>query len=512
MTKKEEIKEIAEKGLGKLLESQGKKIKEAEVFVSSNDIDVVKVNYTSDLPCNGVEQPAYSEVKGCSVRLILKNGNYGFAAESSLGVDAVLNAGKKAMQTAYDSPFDFSLPQPREEKLMNPNYDPKLLHSRGQAAVDFGWKSLDGLIEVFKREGFKPEDKIVLNGDLTIIKEFMGIASTTGIKASEISTIMMAYLTTMIQKYEAKGTGWATGSFIDTFKPEDAGKRAAISALKVINGKRIKSGNYDVVLGPQAVTDLATHFLGPGVSAGAISFGYSPFIGGYGKQVVSPLLNVYDDGSIHGLAASKVYTCEGIPTKRTDLIKEGKLVDFLGCHSIASLWGIESEDPRIKDYQEKLKEFLGSSQIPKIGERNGFRFGAGGGRSHMGRPSISATNLFIEGTQTTNEAELVNGEKLGEGIYIGRLWYTYPIRQLSEGDVTSTVIADSYVIKNGRIAYPLKPNTVRLNDNFNRMFNNVVAVGDKQHGTIVWGSEEVVYAPHLLIKNVHLDNIAEFMG
>lgn len=510
MITKEELKEIAIGGLEKVMGL--KEIKEAEVFVSYNGIDYTKINFTSHIPCNGVEQPLYFEMKGCSVRVILKDGKFGFGLESSLSKDAVLSAGKKATAIAYKDPFMYSLPKPlKEMPAISDYHDKRILESGGEVAVECGWKALDGLIETYKQGGFCAKDRIILNGDLKIIRELMAVASNTGIQASDVSTIMMAYLTTMLEKHNAKGTGWATGSRIDAFRPEDAGRMAALSAIKTINGKRIKSGVYEVILGPQAVTDLVDNFLSAGVDAEAMAAGQSPFTGKYKKQVVSPLLNVYDDGSIEGLASSKAYTCEGIPTKRISLIKEGKLIDFLSDYSTERIWNEKAKNEKVSDYREKLRELLGTSEIPKIEGRNGFRFSRDG-RSYMAEPSAHFTNLFIEGAQKTPEEKFISGKILGNGVYIGRLWYTYPINGLAKADVTSTIIGDSYIVKDGKIIYPLKPNTVRVNDNFNRMFNNIKAVGDKQHGTIIWDSEGVVYTPYLLIKDVHLDNIAEFMG
>ena len=55
--------------------------------------------------------------------------------------------------------------------------------------------------------------------------------------------------------------------------------------------------------------------------------------------------------------------------------------------------------------------------------------------------------------------------RVGEGLYVGRIWYTYPINGLQAGDFTCTVVADSYLIRDGRIAVPLKANAVRISDN-----------------------------------------------
>jgi len=102
--------------------------------------------------------------------------------------------------------------------------------------------------------------------------------------------------------------------------------------------------------------------------------------------------------------------------------------------------------------------------------------------------------------------------RVGNGLYIGRIWYTYPINGLRAGDFTCTVTADSYMIRDGRIAEPIKANTIRINDNITTFLNNVVGVTKDVKGTIVWAADEVVYAPEIAVSGVHIDAIAHAEG
>lgn len=146
----------------------------------------------------------------------------------------------------------------------------------------------------------------------------------------------------------------------------------------------------------------------------------------------------------------------------------------------------------------------GSAIVP----RNGFRFWAGGGRQFGVQPGIAPTNAIVQGGDQSLE-ELIATVK--DGLLIGRIWYTYPINGLREGDFTCTVVGDSYIIKDGRIAAPLKPNTVRINDNIHSILSHIVAVGKEVKGTLVWAADEVVYTPEIAVRNVKLDEIAAFM-
>ena len=71
--------------------------------------------------------------------------------------------------------------------------------------------------------------------------------------------------------------------------------------------------------------------------------------------------------------------------------------------------------------------------------------------------------------------------------------------------------SSSYIIRDGRLAAPLRPNTLRINDNIATFLNNVVGVTANPKGTIVWAADEVVYAPEIAVADVRVDEIAGFM-
>ena len=141
--------------------------------------------------------------------------------------------------------------------------------------------------------------------------------------------------------------------------------------------------------------------------------------------------------------------------------------------------------------------------------RNGFRFAAGGGRSFASPPGTAATNVFVESRDGVSLEELC--QRVGDGLYVGRIWYTYPINGLQAGDFTCTVVGDSYLIRDGRIAAPLKANAVRISDNITSVLEGILAVTREAKGTTVWGGDEVVYAPSIAVAGLQVDEIAGFV-
>jgi PmbA protein len=152
----------------------------------------------------------------------------------------------------------------------------------------------------------------------------------------------------------------------------------------------------------------------------------------------------------------------------------------------------------------------GAVAAQALAPRNGFRFGSGGGRRFDTRPGVAATNVVVEARDPAPLPELLR--RVGHGLYIGRIWYTYPINSLRAGDFTCTVVADSYIIREGQLGPPIRPNTIRINDNVATLLNSVIGAGTTVRGTIVWAADEVVYAPELAVSGVHIDQIAGFMA
>jgi PmbA protein len=382
---------------------------------------------------------------------------------------------------------------------------------RDEELVETGWKLLRGGLHAFTASprllelAGSPERVkdlgLILGGDVTILQERIAVASSAMPEVqTDESTLIMASITAMVEAKASKGTGCSTGTRLEGFTDE-AGVEAAKNAIAAIGGERVGSGSYTVILGRQPMADLLNNLILPSLSLSAFYSDSSTFVGKLGKRVASKLFTLYDHGAQRGLMGSKGITCEGLATGKTRLIQRGKLVGLLSNHY---------EQQRIlKDPMAQMK--LGTDphgQSKAIAPRNGFRFGTGGGRQFSLQPGIAATNAIVEGGDQSLD-ELIAAVK--DGLLIGRIWYTYPINGLRAGDFTCTVVGDSYIIRDGHIAAPLKPNTVRINDNIHNLLSNIVGVGRDVKGTLVWAADEVIHAPEIAVRGMRIDEIGGFM-
>ena len=343
---------------------------------------------------------------------------------------------------------------------------------------------------------------LILGGDVVFLQERIAIGSTHMSRIlTDESTLVMSLATAMVEQQLGKGTGCFVGGRMSEFQGQ-AGAEAARNAIASMNGRRVDGGAYRVILGPQPVTELLEWVLMPSLDLGAFHANMSMFQGRFGQMVASEQLSLYDDGSAPNLAASKGITDEGLPTGRVDIIREGRLTGLLANHY---------EQQRML-HDPKGREKLGvepASAGEGIAPRNGFRTGRGGGRNFDSLPGTTPTNLIVEGRTGLGREELL--QLVGDGLYIGRIWYTYLVNGVSAGDFSGTVVGDSYVIQNGRLVEPIKPNTLRLNDNIGRVISSVLGVGSERTGVVRWSSDQVTWAPDVAVAGFRVDDIAEYM-
>ncbi len=487
MIELENLRKIVEQGLEYIKSQQD--VQDAEVFVSWNDNITVRLNYTSDIPCNGVQEPKNILGYGVGVFASFKTPDglkTGYGSETAdLTLAGFKSALRKARVNAVLDPDYKSLPNPvtdgNDIDVTEMNFEKEVTDER---VISLGWKTIESAIKEFQKKNISKS--LIVGGDINILLEKMAVGNTNGVLASDSSQFISSSVTAMIENENAKGTGWNVGNSINDFDPEIVGRVAAKSAINSIGGKRIGSGKYKVIFGPQAVAMLFSEMIITALSLSSIDTGNSPFVKKFGEIVANKNLNIYDDGRLEGGPASKRYTCEGIPTGRTDLIQKGRLVGFL-----------------TNNYYSKKLE----SNIAGFAARNGFKFGRGGGRDYKRTNSIYATNFVIDGGRESDASDLLS--KVSDGIYIGRLWYLYPVYGLAKADFTGTVIGDSYIIENGKIVFPLKPNSVRITDNFVKLLRDVIGISKDKKATQLWDAEEVIHAPEIAVKGIRLESIAD---
>ena len=298
-------------------------VEDAEVFASANGNLTVRLNYTSHIPSNGVEEPKSVESYGLGLRAVFRSPEgrkIGFGSEpSDLSLEGARNALDKARRGAVlDNEF-VSLPHalsaPGSRSRMAKYHDPAIMRIGNIRLLETGWAMVEKGLQVFQSSedllslAGSPEQLpdlgLILGGDLVLLQERMAIASTQMPRVqTDESTLVLSFATAMVEEGDAKGSGWSVGNHLVDFTGESAAD-AARRAIESVNGQRVPGGGYRVILGPQAVSEILEWILLPGLQVDMVYSGASPFMGRFGQKVASGQLHIYDDGAAPGLAGSR---------------------------------------------------------------------------------------------------------------------------------------------------------------------------------------------------------------
>jgi predicted Zn-dependent protease len=470
---------------------------EFEVYCASAEHRVGRLAYTSDIPCHGVEELKSHVADGFSVRIVMRRDARDVGTATEAG-DFSLEALRAALERARTA----TLVDPHFPGL--PNTPRKLAHVAADVAagglmraddaelVKAAWRIVGGALEAFApppAERTRPPG-LVLGGDVSMMRDRMALASSNFDEVrAESGAHFTCTVTALVEALGAKGTASALGATLTGMRAAAAraGGDAVTRALALGRGERPPGGTYRVVFGAQPIAEILNYMIVPSLSTGAFHAASTAYHGRFGAQVMDPRLTLIDDPAAVRGAIRRRLTCEGLPARRTTMIREGRLVgllsNFYDSHRLAT------DEHRA----EKLGP-MGAEQT-SFPPNSGYRLGESAVRRFDANPGSAATNVIMRARGGKSERELIRA--VGEGLYVGRVWYTYPINGQRAGDFTCTVSGDSYLIRNGVLAAPLAPNALRINANIEQVFAHPIDVGNRAEPALVWGAPEAYYTSAL---------------
>jgi PmbA protein len=134
---------------------------------------------------------------------------------------------------------------------------------------------------------------------------------------------------------------WSQAVYVDDLdQPEVLGRNAGRGAVKRLNPRKIKSGRYPVIYDRRISGGLLGH-LASAINGRGIARKTSFLLDKLGKRVFSKGLRVVDDPHRKRRSGSRPFDGEGLPTKRMNLIEDGKLTTWLLDLNSARQLGLE---------------------------------------------------------------------------------------------------------------------------------------------------------------------------
>ena len=449
---------------------------EAEVCASCYEQQIAEVSHDTAQPENAGPSLRDETACGFSILLVMADGagrKVGFGVDrDDLSRDSITLALEIAKQSAVVDPGFTSLPKPPEATPTAPMlYDPAVMSLPDDAVAGLASEALDGALSIFREAAVEAPFRI--SGEVRSRTELSVVGNSHGLLAENTSTALLATLHAHLGPQQSHGIGSHSATHLKGFSPHDAGVEAATEALRARGRTALPAGEYAVVFGPRAVADLWQDLLLPALSLDTLANGTSPFEGRFGQPIASVFLTVVDEGRIPGLVGSRLITGDGLPTGSTTMIAGGRLTGFLA------------------------DAYHAQAMAPKFGPlppRNGMRY-AMNGESFAMRPGIFPTNVTFASDEAVPRDALM--APITNGIYVGGLWATAFRRGAVPGDFISTVVGPSFHIHEGKLAQPLQPRVLHIQDNVLDVLQRLTGLSTLRRPVVLTSGQSVVLAPEL---------------
>jgi len=362
-----------------------------------------------------VETMKMAEDRGLGVRVI-RAGRLGFAFSSDLEPPALDRVVEQALaisrQTAQDE-FN-SLPRPFGSYAKMDIFDPQIEEANVEEKIALAKKmekagrGADSRVKITERAAYQDSDYRVV------------VANSEGIEASYQGAYCGIYLDLVAQDGDDNQTGFSVQYSLKyrDLSPEKVGREAAEKAVRMLGAKKINTRKMPVVLDPY----IATNFLGviaPALTAEAKQKGRSLFADKAGQKVASDKVTVIDDGVMPGGLMSSPFDGEGVPTGKTVLIQDGRLLGFLYNTYTAA------------------KDNVAST-------------GNGSRGSFKSTPDVGTTNFYLK-PGTVSRDQLLGGIK--DGLYVTEVMGMHTANPIS-GDFS--LGAAGLRIENGKLTVPVR--------------------------------------------------------
>ena len=483
----------------------GRDVAQFELYCASAQIRIARLNYTSDIPCRGLEELKSHDADGFQLRIVMRDDPHktGIAFEAGeFTLDGVRRALKRAHQTAVVDPHFPGLPADGRSRRVATRAAGALARSDDRVIAECAWRILSSALERFAQADVARtrQPGLVIGGDVSVISDRIAIANSNfpEVRADEAARFTSS-VTVLIESLDAKGTATALGSTIATMRHAagSLGRDAMSRAFALPTGVRPPSGRYRIVLGPQPVAEILNYMVMGSLTTGSFFAASSAYQGRFGACAMDQRLSLADDPHHRGGALHRTITCEGLDARRTDLIRAGRLVGLLS--NFYDGKRLATDDHRA----QKLGP--GAPANARFAPASGYRLGEGVARRYDAPPRTAGTNVVMRARGGVSDAALL--KTVGDGIYVGRVWYTYPINGQRAGDFTCTVSGDSFMIRSAKRAEPLAPNALRINANLNQVFTAPLALGARSHAATVWGSPEAYYVPAIAVEGIELQSV-----
>jgi len=309
-----------------VLELAGRRSEQAEVF--SVESDETPVTFEA----NRLKQLKTRRTRGVALRVIV-NGRIGLASTTWLEnandlVEDALAVAELGAVATYD------LPDSIEERPIA-TFDPAIEKLSVERMVEFGQQMVDRACG--ENESLLCEaslDKQVMTVRLSNSRGALGSYQQTDFSAGFGANLIRG--TDMLDVWESHAS-----ARLD-FDPDELVETVLHKIQLAERTTSVPTAQLPVIFSPKGMAGTLLNSLATGFNGKIVLQGASPVGDKLGEKAFSDRLTMYDDGLIDFAPGSTPFDDEGIPTRKTALVREGVVSSFLYDLYTASLADTET--------------------------------------------------------------------------------------------------------------------------------------------------------------------------
>jgi PmbA protein len=285
------------------------------------------------------------------------------------------------------------------------------------------------------------------------------VVNSRGVDYGYSSTSLSAQITAVAEDGGDSQMGWdyQGGRFLQDVDFEGVGREAARRALSMLGARRITARKAPVVLDRLVATELLS-VLASMLSSETVQKGKSLLKGRMGQPVVSPLIDIIDDGLLPHGPGTRHIDDEGVPTREHVLIEGGVLRGYMYNTRTAKKDGVASTGNAVR---------AGYSSVPSVGPMNLYISSRSKRLSQKEMLGSAEAALYVLEAMGVHTANPISGEF---SIGVSGLW-----------------------VEGGRAVYPVKEALV--SGNMLDFFGAVQGVGDDLRFLGSMGSPSLLVGP-----------------
>ncbi|HPQ80941.1 MAG TPA: TldD/PmbA family protein [bacterium] len=408
------------------------------------------VRFVAEAKGQMVEGISRSKGRGVALRVV-RDGRVGFSATTDIGPKAI----EKAVQQAVMSMKEVA---PSDEASLPPAQEPQsaLAERLGRTFAEIPDDEKIRMAMLLESAAIAADSRIVKvqHPRYEEVVRSMTVISSTGVNSTGCRGLCLCEIKAVASDGED-----SQGAFEFSFSPrfeelsvEETARLAARRAVEKLGAGRVAGGSMPVVMGPRAGASMVK-LASSAFFADNVQRGKSVVSSRRGERVYHPDVSIVDDGLLPGGFGSFPFDGEGIPRRRTMLVRNGVIENWLYDGARAAKDGVASTGNCRREEVNRL-------------------------------PSIGVGNCFLKGGESSPEELL---REAGRGILITDLIGLHTANTVT-GDFS--LGAEGFVFDKGVLGAPVRGITVA--GNVHELFARVAGVGEDLKFFADYGSPSVL--------------------